>query len=118
MDLNNRLELLHSNGMISKDVFNAVKKVIDRMGSRWNILLTENNGARLVTHLAMALMRIYKGEPVASMDSDIYEEFLLCDSFAKASMIAEDLIDWAALDVPSSEKEYLNTNLCLIIDED
>lgn len=115
MDLNNRMEILLSSNTISNDVFDTVKKVITRMDDHWNITLTEDNGGRLVTHLSMALMRIFKGEPVAAMEPDIYEEFQESDEFEKAVSITADLISWAELTIPTSEEEYLNTNICLIL---
>jgi mannitol operon transcriptional antiterminator len=117
MELDTRLDLLLSSGTVSKEVDAAVRAVIARLADRWGIVLTEENGSRLVTHLAMALMRIRRGEPVAAMDPGALQEFRDCDSFPKAAEIAADLIVWAKLTVPDSEREYLDTNICLILEE-
>jgi hypothetical protein len=88
------------------------------MSDRWGIVLTEENGSRLVTHLAMALMRIFRGESVSSMDAEAVKEFRACGSFPKAVEIADDLIEWTKLDIPVSEREYLDTNICLILEDE
>ncbi len=112
-----RLEILESSETISKEVANTMRQIIARFASQWKIALDEENGSRLVTHLAMALMRIAKGEPVGSMDPEAYEEFVGCDSFLKASEITQDLIAFAHLQLPDSEREFLETNICLILEE-
>lgn len=117
MELDTRLDLLLSSGTVSKEVDAAVRAVVARMADRWGIVLTEENGSRLVTHLSMALMRIGRGEPVGSMDREALQEFRDCGSFPKAAEIAADLIDWAKLSVPEAEREYLDTNICLILEE-
>jgi len=116
MNLGTRLDLLLSSGTVSKETDTAIRAVIARMAERWGIALSEENGSRLVTHLAMALMRISRGESVAAMDAEAFEEFRACESFPKAVEIAEDLISWADLSIPISEREYLDTNICLILD--
>lgn len=117
MDLNTRLELLRSTGTISPEVDAVVRGVIARMADEWGIVLTEENGSRLVTHLAMALMRIAKGEPVASMEEEALQEFRDCASFPRAREIAGDLVAAAGLELPASEREFLDVNVCLILEE-
>jgi hypothetical protein len=118
MELDTRLELLLSSGTVSSAVDSAVRSVIARMADRWGIVLTEENGSRLVTHLAMALMRISRGDSVASMDAEALAEFRSCGSFSKAAEIAADLIAWTKISIPESEREYLDSNICLILEEE
>jgi len=53
-----RLKILRSGEVISPEVEALVRRVISRFSERWSITLTEESGGRMVTHLAMALMRI------------------------------------------------------------
>jgi hypothetical protein len=116
MDLNGRLDILLSSGTISPEVDAAVRRVIARLADPWGIILTEDNGSRLVTHLAMALMRISRREIVEPMDREALEEFKASVSFPQAAAIAGDIISFAELMIPESEREYLDTNICLILE--
>ncbi|MDR0760579.1 MAG: PRD domain-containing protein [Treponema sp.] len=116
MDLNGRLDILLSSRTISPEVDATVRRVIERMADPWGLTLTEENGSRLVTHLAMALMRISRGEIVESMDRESLEEFKASVSFPQAMVIASDIISFAKLTIPESEREYLDANICLILE--
>ena len=111
-----RLSLLKESQTISAAAHEAVCRTIARFADPWAIHLNEENGARLVTHLAMALARIEKGEPVGEMDKEAYAEFAGCEVFPKAVAITEDLIAYTQMDLPKSEREFLETNICLILD--
>lgn len=116
LELVTRLNVLYQGNVISQDVLDTMSNVIERMEERWNIVLTEENGARFVTHLAMALMRVARGESVPSMDAASYAEFQACESFTAAREIMDDVIEFAELAFPLSEREYLDMNICLILE--
>lgn len=116
MELKSRLDMLVSGGVIPKEVDAAVRAVIVRMADRWGIVLTEENGSRLVTHLAMALARVVRGESVSSMDRSALDEFRSCSRFEKAAEIIEDLEGHIRISMPDSEREFMIVNVCLILD--
>jgi len=117
MDLQTRLHMLCRGGAISRGVLETMLRVLARLSDHWGLVLDEQNGSRLVTHLAMALMRIAQGQAIAAMDREAYGEFTQHESFASAAAITADLIEWARLDIPESEREFLISNLCLVIPE-
>ena len=117
MELNDRLEILLSSNTITKDVYDKVKLFISRLEDKWDIKLTEENGGRLITHLSMALMRIARNENIAPMDEEALGEFRASGYFSKALTIVDDLIDIAGLQVPSAERDYLISNVCLILED-
>jgi len=116
MVFDERLGILRSGNVISESVENLVRRVIFRLSDRWRINLTEESGGRIVTHLAMALMRIEKGEKIPPPQADLLDEFREIAVFPDSVEIVEDLIGWTPLDLPESEKSYLIVNVCLILD--
>ncbi|QQO10910.1 PRD domain-containing protein [Breznakiella homolactica] len=118
MELDTRLELLLSSGTISEEVVETVRKVIQRMNHHWKIPLTEENGSRLITHLSVALMRLKRHENIRAMEPGTYEEFKNTPVFPKAQEIADDIIAFTGIEIPESEREYLNANVCLILEDE
>ena len=117
MIFDERLRILVSGGMISPGVEDMVRRVIKRLETEWHITLTEENGGRMVTHLAMALMRIREGEKINAPDEDQFDEFKTSKFFAEAVAITDDLVSLAPLSLAGSERAYLIINICLIMEE-
>ena len=117
MVFDQRLGILRSGNVISSEVEDQVRKVVSRLEERWEIRLTEENGGRIVTHLAMALMRIKKGEIIPSPDNSVIEEFRDLDIFELSCEIVDDLVAWTAIALPKAEKEYMIVNICLLLDK-
>ena len=116
MEFEERLRILRSGGVISAGIETLVRRVISRFYDRWGIKLTEESGGRMVTHLAMALMRIERQEEIASPETDLLEEFRSLAVFSRSVEIVEDLIAWAPMELPKAEKDYMIVNICLILD--
>jgi len=116
MEFDERLGILRAGDVISPEVETLVRRVISRFKDRWDIRLTEDNGGRIVTHLAMALMRVFRNEPVATLETDMLDEFIDLPVFPKSIEIIEDLIAWTPMKLPESEKDYMIVNVCLILD--
>ena len=120
MELDTRVGLLVSSGTISEDVAATVRKTIQRMEYHWNISLTEENGSRLITHLAMALMRLSKDkkiEVIEVMENEHFTEIKKRAAFPKAREIASDLIVHTGMDIPQIERDYLELNVCLVLED-
>ena len=113
-----RLKILRSGEVISPEVEALVRRVISRFSERWSITLTEESGGRMVTHLAMALMRIGRNEEIAGPEKDLLEEFRDLAVFPNSVEIVEDLIAWVPVELPKTEKDYMVVNVCLILDEE
>lgn len=116
MDLEERLGILKDGNVISAEVFGQVRRVIARFRQRWNLDLAGEAGERIVTHLAMALMRIGRGEEIAAPERESLDEFRDTAFFERAVEIAEDLSAWAAMGLPEAERDFLIINICLILD--
>jgi transcriptional regulatory protein LevR len=117
MNLDERLKILVSGNVITEDVDRTVRRVIERFSSKWQIELTEENGGRMVTHLAMALMRIKQNKDIRAMEADHFAEFTANEHFARSAAISDDLCRWTPLELPEAERQYLIINICLILDD-
>ena len=115
-DFDERLKILRDGGVISPGVEALVRRVISRFRERWNITLTEESGGRMVTHLAMALMRIGRNEEISGPETDLLEEFRDLAVFPNSIEIVEDLMAWVPMELPKAEKDYMVVNVCLILD--
>ena len=114
---NERIGILRSGNVISPKVEEQVRAVIFRLEDRWQLSLTEEKGGRLVTHLAMALARIEKGDEISAPEEDQLGEFRSLSVFEEAVKIVEDIIEFAPITLPEAEKGYMILNICLILDD-
>ncbi|QQO10913.1 PRD domain-containing protein [Breznakiella homolactica] len=117
MGLEDRLKILLSGNLISDDVYHSMQKVINRLSDKWGIALNEKNGSRIVTHVAMALMRISRNEEISPPEHDLLDEFRDCEGFHKAVDMADDLTVFVPMELPRSERDYLIMHLCLILED-
>ena len=117
MDLDERLKILVSGKVVSEDVDRTVRRVIERLRTRWEIALNEENGGRMVTHLAMALMRIRQKKEVNPLEDDHFDEFRSSEYFSRSVDICVDICGWTPLELPDAERQYLIINICLILDD-
>ena len=117
MIFDERLGILRSGNVISAEVEDRVRRVISRLEERWQLSLTEENGGRIVTHLAMALTRIEQNEEINAPEKDLLEEFRDLDVFPESLEIVEDLITHTPMILPDAEKHYMIINICLLLDD-
>lgn len=116
MSLEIRLEILESTGTIAKETRESLQKVIQMFKNKYKIILSEELGSMMITHLAMAITRIKKGEPVNEISEDVYEEILDSEYFSKSEIIYEDLEKELDVILPESERKYMLVNVCVILE--
>ena len=80
MELDMRLDLLKQSKQIDEDIYDKLKDVIVMMLSKYGIVLNEENGAMLITHLSVAPMRIKNNQLVDEVDEEIFKE-IKCSEF-------------------------------------
>lgn len=113
--LNLRLELLENSGEIDSNIRNAVVSFIKNIEDKYSIEVVEENGAMLVTHLAMALSRIKKGEEIDGVDEETFEEvkeMKVYDELPKFYKLMEEQLD---IFIPQAEKDYIALHVCTLI---
>lgn len=116
MDLQTRLEILYSTGIISKETREVVLNVIKMFQEKYQITLTEENGAMMTMHLSMAITRVKNNEPVKIIDEEVYKEVLESEFFEKSEEIYIDLERVLDIKLPEDEKKYMLANICTILD--
>lgn len=116
--LKNRLEILKNANVISEEVYIKMLKLIDYLKEKWDIVLTEENGSMLITHVAMALERIKKGEKVNNINDEVYDEVVNSSSFEKIKKIYEGIENEVFLEkIPEEEIKYIYVNLLVILEK-
>ncbi|MDU1912437.1 PRD domain-containing protein [Fusobacterium sp.] len=116
MDLQTRLEILNSSKAITDCTKEVMLNVIQMFKKIHEIELTEENGAMLITHLSMAIMRVKNNEPVKTIDEDVFKETLESEHIEKANLIYEDLSKVLDVTLPENEKKYMLVNICVILE--
>ena len=116
MDLFMRLQIMKDAALISGKTYESLKLIIDMFNKKWNIELTEENGAMLITHLSVALERIKKGEIIEGIESEIYSEIKRHKDFNKAKQLLKNIEEAAATDMPESEETFIMMHLCTLLE--
>ena len=118
-DLMHRLSLLTENNVIAETTKQKIVSMISHLNSKYRISLNEENGSRLVTHLAMALTRIEKGEGITDVSDTMIQEIEREERFEAAKAIAEELErDIFKMEFPMQERYFIITNLLIIMEDD
>ena len=113
--LKQRLEILRDSNVIDEHVYIQLMNFIIRLKDKWEIELTEENGAMMVTHIAMALQRIKKGEAVKEIDENVYSEVLKSDRIDEIHDIYIDAQENVFTEkIPEEEKKYIYINLLMV----
>lgn len=118
MDLKGRLDILCNSGAISNCTKTVMLNVIEMFKEKHGIKLTEENGAMMVTHLSMAIMRVKNNEPVKTIDEEVYKETTESEYFEKANLIYKNLADVLDVVLPEDEKKYMLVNICVILEKE
>ncbi|MCX3066843.1 MULTISPECIES: PRD domain-containing protein [Cetobacterium] len=117
MDLQTRLEILNVSGAITDCTKDVMLNVINMFNEKHNIELTEDNGAMMVTHLSMAITRVKNGEPVKTIDEEVFKETLESEHIERANLIYDDLSEVLDVTLPDDEKKYMLVNICVILEK-
>jgi hypothetical protein len=116
MDLDTRLGMLVSSNTISKNVASLVRKIIYRLDNNWKISLSDKNGVYIVTNLAMTLMPQGRFGMYGFPDCASIDTARKSDIFPRAIEITEDCMHYAGVNISEDEKEFLQTNLCCVLE--
>ncbi len=110
-----RLNILKSSNIIDDEIYEKLLKLLNYLKNDWNIILTEDNGSMLITHLSMALKRIKEGENVNKIDEEVYNDALKSDKLEEVKKIYNGIVENVFIeDLPEEEKKYIYVNLLLI----
>ncbi|WP_130805844.1 PRD domain-containing protein [Senegalia massiliensis] len=113
--LKQRLELLEQASEIDSDIKNTVIEFADKFEKKYSLEMTEDNSSMLITHLAMALSRIKKGEIVEAMDSLALDEIKQCKIYNDLPEFYNDIEERLNIILPQSEKDFIALHACTLV---
>lgn len=116
MELDVRLNILKEAGQISEETFEALKRVINMLNDKFDIKLTEENGAMLITHLSVALERIKKGEIIEGIDSEIYEQIKNHPAYKECIKVLKSIEEESNIKIPENEETFIMMHLCTLFE--
>ena len=110
-----RLDLLLESEQITPRARELTEQTVDRIEAAFGVGLDEDHGAQFVTHLAMALARLDRGDVEREVSSVVEQEISGRDR--ERSFMEEVLRDCGARigrDVPEAEISYMTVHLCAL----
>ncbi|MGL5357303.1 MAG: PRD domain-containing protein [Cetobacterium sp.] len=116
MRLQFRVENLNTSGIINDSTKNVVLEVISMFENKYEIILSEENGIMMITHLCKAIMRVKNNDPVKNIDGEVFKETLESEHFEKANIIYKELQKILDIILPEDEKKYMLVNICVILE--
>ena len=112
--LKERIDILQQGQVISPEVAEYSKKVID--------LLEDGNydEAKMemfTTHLAMATERVKKNEPVETLDDSIWQQISSDRCYDKATNMFDKIVSICPVVYPEGERKFLMMHLCSLLQD-
>lgn len=117
MYIRERMEILHKNGIISDDVKSIVDKAIDWLGNK-GINLESERGHMFLTHFAMSLGRLNKGEDIEPLPEAMMAEIKHSKGYRLALEFTKYLEEIINKKLPEGEKGYILLHLSTLKEED
>lgn len=112
-----RLDILKEAGEIDSDIKDAVVDFATGFEKKYEVALTEENASMLITHLAMALSRIRKGDSVDEMDELALNEVKQYDVYQELDVFYKVLEDKLKVAIPESEQGFIALHATALINK-
>ena len=109
-----RLQILEDNEVITADVTNYVKDVIEIVFAE-KPDLSQDGAEMFFTHLAMASMRTINSIEENAMDEMVFEAVKQEPNYNKAMEIREKILSITNIEFSQTEKDFLLVHLCSIL---
>ena len=114
-DLEGRLDLLEQAGEITSRARQLTAAAIARIEREFDVRLDESNAAQLVTHLAMALSRLDRGDVETSVPAVVDDELeTYTRELAFSRSLLDDLGSQLERAVPEAEVAYMTVHLAVL----
>ncbi|MFJ5560762.1 PRD domain-containing protein [Streptomyces sp. NPDC093250] len=114
-----RLDMLEEAGQVTPLARRLTEFTVAELADELDVAFTEDNAAPFVTHLAVALTRLNRGEPgiepSSVVDDEIRGRLRERDAVQRVMTECEKLLD---RQIPDSEVAYMTVHLCAIADEE
>jgi hypothetical protein len=111
-----RLDLLEDSGQVSQVARQQALDFVDAVESTFDVALDEENGAMLITHLAMALTRSERREPLDEEPPAVIVDEARAN-VTELAFVREKLDAYGAVlgePLPESEYVFMTAHLCTV----
>ena len=112
-----RLDMLEESGQVTTLARRLTELCLAELATDLDLTLTEDNAAQFVTHLAIALTRINRGDPELAQSALAAEE--IADRPRELEAVTRVMGDAARVlqrEIPESEITYMTVHLCALVD--
>lgn len=109
-----RIQILFDGDVISKEVYSDCKKVIGILKDSGREYDNEKMGI-FITHIAMALQRISKGEIESPVGDEIVNQMKTDSDYDTAKNLLNQIQEQINQALPDVEKDYLMIHLCNLL---
>jgi transcriptional regulatory protein LevR len=110
-----RMDVLEASGQVTADARRLTEEVIAEIEREFAVHLDEDSGAQLVTHLAMALSRVDRGDPQMTALAVVTDELADCPREHEFSRrVLGRCGEQLGRAVPEGEIAYLAVHLCVL----
>lgn len=113
-----RLDMLEESEQVTKLARRLTEMALTDLATTLHLRFTEEESAQFVTHLAIALTRINRGDAPVELSAVVEEE--IAGRTRERDAMARVIRDCARVlerEVPESEISYMTVHLCAISDE-
>ncbi|WP_156300114.1 PRD domain-containing protein [Streptobacillus canis] len=114
-NLKMRLDILKQAGVIDENISTKVLKVIEMFKEKYKIILTEENGSMLITHLTMMLKRMRDNESINELESEEVEELKTFSVYNKAVEIYSSIEEVIEEKIEENEYGFMMTHLITLL---
>jgi hypothetical protein len=111
-----RLDLLETSGQVSPQARRLTIELVEGVEREFRLRLDEDNGAMLVTHLAMSLTRLEHGLVATEVPALVREEIGAHDRelvFMRSALAACG--DALGRPIPQAEVLFMTAHLCVVL---
>lgn len=116
LTIETRLQLLQESGQASPAAVAATRMVVAAVEERFNITVSEANGAPFVTHLVIALTRLAAGEALRQLPAAALSEAqAAADEWALIADRAGAAAATVGATLPEAEVAYLTLHLSALL---
>lgn len=114
MTLDERIKIMEDSGVISaatKDKLHHLRHLFEKM---YSIELTEENASACITHFALALERLEKGEDITPISDVIMDDLMDNDDFPSASYITDSVFRHIS-PLTENERGYIILHVIMVL---
>ena len=109
--MENRLNLPCEAGGTDRHILDGMVRVVSRMAQEWGLPVFTEQGEMAVTHMANALMRSRRGDVIAPLGAELYDELVQSPHWQAILQTHHLLLGEFSVELHTAEEGYLLANL-------